>query len=309
MTSPTESPDLEFDFMRYMEVTSENQRRIQGHYLQYFENRQMVLDLGCGDGDFVSLLHEKGINVIGVDSNPKSIAMAKKAGLPVIQQDVIEYLSHAPSSSFDAIFCAHLVEHLPYPVVLNVIEEAYRVLIPDGILILATPNVRTIFSHLEMFYLHFAHITFYHPRLLAFFLEHQGFVSATEGLNPETGSAMLPELDQLRSHFHTSTKVPDELLSRIINFRSEPDEPKAMGVRRIVRQFKDLIAYIFVQPYIDKLARTTHQVLTELSYQMADDMNKNIELLSKDVETLKQALQGINGPFESYVIAYKPEKE
>jgi hypothetical protein len=58
---------------------------------------------------------------------------------------------------------------------------------------MVTPNARSLFSHLEMFYLHFGHITFYHPRLVCFFLDHEGFVKPQFGENPETASPLLEE--------------------------------------------------------------------------------------------------------------------
>ena len=48
-----------------------------------------------------------------------------------------------------------------------------------------------------MFYLHFGHVSFYHPRLLCFFLEHAGFVEPQYGANPQTASPLLADAQQL----------------------------------------------------------------------------------------------------------------
>jgi len=56
---------LDYDFLRYIGVESETQKRIQGFYLPFFEGCKRVVDLGCGDGDFLGLLEEKGIEATG----------------------------------------------------------------------------------------------------------------------------------------------------------------------------------------------------------------------------------------------------
>jgi hypothetical protein len=52
-----EYPGLDDAFLRYIQATPENQRRIQSFYLPFFVERQgLVVDLACGHGDFVQLL-------------------------------------------------------------------------------------------------------------------------------------------------------------------------------------------------------------------------------------------------------------
>lgn len=190
-------PGMEYDFLRYMGVVAENQRRIQSHYMPYFEQCSRVVDLACGDADFVGMLVERGTEVVGVDSDDKAFVAAQAAGLPVVKQDVFEWLAEQPDASFDGVFSAHLIEHLPYPKVIELIEQSYRILQPGGIIVLATPNARSLFSHLEMFYTHFGHITFYHPRLVSFFLDRAGFVEAQFGENLQTASPLLAQAQAL----------------------------------------------------------------------------------------------------------------
>jgi SAM-dependent methyltransferase len=190
-TPGVQTVGLDYDFLRYIGVVPETQRRIHSFYLPRFAGCRQVLDLGCGDGDFVALLRERSVDVLGVDSDPKTYAAAVANGLPVVLADVFDYLAGLEPESIDGIFSAHLVEHLPYERAMSLIESAFRVLRPGGVIVLATPDTRTIFSHLEMFYLHFGHVSFYHPRLLCFLLEHAGFTGAELGANPETASPLL----------------------------------------------------------------------------------------------------------------------
>ncbi|MEM7132667.1 MAG: class I SAM-dependent methyltransferase [Chloroflexota bacterium] len=323
MTESSEFPGLDYDFLRYMGVKSEVQRQIQSHYLPYFEERRKVLDLACGDADFVALLHEKNIDVTGVDSDPKAVAEGQKKGLPVFESDVFEYLKECDDSSFDGIFCAHLVEHLPYPLVIQLVQEAYRVLEPGGIIVLATPNARALISHLEMFYMHYDHVNFYHPKLLCFFLEHEDFVDAEEGVNPATASPLMAELnnmnlgiDQPDLSFPISPSpvpIPDKLLENLGTYHRDDLAGKVGPLRKFIRSFKDAIAYLFVRPYVDRLAKATQetmaQVLEKIELENArrqEEQRQNMRMLGHQVTQLRSALSSLNGPFECYALAYKP---
>jgi predicted SAM-dependent methyltransferase len=49
-----------------------------------------------------------------------------------------------PSASFRYMACEHMIEHVPYEAGLHVINEAHRVLQPDGVLRISTPNLEVI---------------------------------------------------------------------------------------------------------------------------------------------------------------------
>lgn len=189
-------PETTFEdaFMRYIGVNSVGIKQIQAFYIPFFPAGARVLDLGCGDGDFVELLQENGMRGMGVDGDPVMTRHARDRGLPVECQDVFAYLAGLAPDSLDGIFSAHLVEHLPYEKVLELIQLARRALRLGGTIVLATPNVRGLYAHLEGFYLHFGHIRFYHPDLLAFFLSFHGFTDISTGENTRLASPLFAEL-------------------------------------------------------------------------------------------------------------------
>jgi predicted SAM-dependent methyltransferase len=49
-----------------------------------------------------------------------------------------------PSRSFGYVGCEHMIEHVPYDAGLRVLSEAHRVLLPDGVLRVSTPNLDVI---------------------------------------------------------------------------------------------------------------------------------------------------------------------
>ncbi len=170
-------------FLEYIGVTEEAEREMHSFYLQFFRSGQQVLELGCGVGYFVKMLGELGVNVTGIDLDPAAVAKAQNQALPVIQAEALSYLQELPGESLDAIFSAHLIEHLDVETVFSLIQASYRILKPGGFLLLTTPNVRALVSHLEMFWLHFDHKRFYHPRLVEFFMRECQFGEIRYGEN------------------------------------------------------------------------------------------------------------------------------
>jgi len=204
----SETPGLDYAFLRYVGVQSQTQRHIQEVYLPYFTGCQRIADLGCGDGDFVALLVEHGHEALGVDRDPQMVAHVRSANLPVVEADVFDWLAteaetveRAQAPAWDGVFSAHLVEHLPYQQVLTLCADAWRILRPGGVIVLATPNVAALQAHLDGYYKHFGHVTFYHPELLRFLLSHSGFEVLETGTNQHVPSTLFfPVLRQLNEH-------------------------------------------------------------------------------------------------------------
>lgn len=277
--------NLDYSFHRFIGMNPEGQRAVQRFYLPYFAQSKRVLDLACGDGDFVALLLEQGVDATGVDADAKTCADAQAKGLQVVCQNVFDYLIAAPSASVDGIFCAHLVEHLAYLQVIELIQQAERVLRPGGRLALATPDCRTLFSHLDMYYLHFGHVSFYHPRLLAFLLEHAGFGNVEYDANPNTGSPLLPEV---RAAAH---RAPTYAGSHTLPYR-RTIPPQGSGLlHKLSYAIKRRVAEWLVLPFTDSLAASSHAHLAALESEL--------QRISRDI-------QGINGPFECFATGIKP---
>jgi SAM-dependent methyltransferase len=301
-------PGLDYDFLRYIGAIPEIQRRIQQHYVPFFENCTKVIDLGCGDGDFIGLLLELGIDTVGVDSDEKAFSAAKEKNLPVVCQDVLTYLEELPDNSVDGIFSAHLVEHLPYQVVLSLIQQSFRVLRPGGRLLLATPDPRTLFSHLEMFHLHYGHVSFYHPRLLCFFLQHSQFSETSFGVNPNTSSILIPEIRTIKqqrvgieSQLLDSQRWLDDLSTRRLSYNREIPLQGSSLIHQVSHKFKKWFTRMFVQPLIDDVVSNInhahHSQIQRLTLQQQE--------LSKQVHAIVDSVDSLNGPFECYATGIK----
>ncbi|NII56419.1 methyltransferase domain-containing protein [Luteibacter sp. SG786] len=134
-----------------------------------------ILDLGCGRGEWLELLSEKGFTVTGVDMNTSMLDECRELGLDVVEGDAVAYLASLEDASVSAITSMHLVEHLPHDVMIRLIDEAHRVLKPGGILVLETPNPENITVGSCWFYMDPTHRNPIPPALLGWTLSNRGF--------------------------------------------------------------------------------------------------------------------------------------
>src|SRR5919201_48743 len=114
-------PDY-FAYESRMRGATELVREKQRVYVEDFRDAAPVVDLGCGRGEFLSLLREAGIESRGVDVDPDMVAYARGEGLEVEHVGAVEYLGSLPAGSLGGIFAAQLVEHLPAPAVVRLLE-------------------------------------------------------------------------------------------------------------------------------------------------------------------------------------------
>jgi SAM-dependent methyltransferase len=132
-------PDY-FAYESRMRGSTELVRDKQRGYVEDFRDAAPVLDLGCGRGEFLSLLGEAGIEAKGVDVDADMVAYARGEGLEVEHTGAVEYLEGLSDASFGGIFAAQLLEHLPAPTVVRLLELAAAKLRPGGLLVAETIN-------------------------------------------------------------------------------------------------------------------------------------------------------------------------
>lgn len=84
-----------------------------------------VLDLGCGDGDLLLLLADRGVRGRGVELSEEGVRQCVKRGLSVLQGDVDEGLADYPDGSFDYVVLSQTLPYLDEP--RFVLKEMLRV--------------------------------------------------------------------------------------------------------------------------------------------------------------------------------------
>ncbi|MEW5861562.1 MAG: class I SAM-dependent methyltransferase [Cyanobacteriota bacterium] len=134
-----------------------------------------ILDVGCGRGEWLELLQQSGYVASGLDLNRVMLNECISRGLEVIEGDVLNYMQSLPDSSLGAVTGFHIVEHLPFPMLLKLLDEARRVLQPGGLALFETPNPQNILVSSNNFYIDPTHLKPLPSTLLKFLLEHAGF--------------------------------------------------------------------------------------------------------------------------------------
>ena len=146
-----------------------------GRYVEQFAPVDDILDLGCGRGEFVSMLLKAGKSAEGVDLSRTMLDAATEQGLPCRRADLLKELRARPESSLGGLFSSQVIEHLPSDYLKNMVEECGRVLRPGGILIMETVNPLSLFALSRIFFLDVTHNKPLHPDFMRYLLENRGF--------------------------------------------------------------------------------------------------------------------------------------
>ena len=144
---------------------------------------QMVLDLGCGAGEFSAALAQAGATPIGVDVASEAL---RRAGERVPGLDLRHWRDGEPlplaDCSVDTVWAGEVIEHVVD--VAPWLSEVRRVLRPRGTLLLTTPHhgpltLLALALSPRRFAEHFEprsdHVRFFSPRTLRELLHDLGF--------------------------------------------------------------------------------------------------------------------------------------
>ena len=103
--------------------------------------RGRLLDVGCGNGHFLSQMQNLGWEVVGVEPDREAVRVARgHTGLAVHQGTLEEVVF--PDNSFDAVTMNHVIEHAAHPI--RTLMACRRVLKPGGQLVVVTPNTESV---------------------------------------------------------------------------------------------------------------------------------------------------------------------
>jgi len=86
------------------------------HIQRWIPRGSRVLDLGCGDGEFLRLLGvERDVEGTGLELDPDNLIAAASRGINIIQQDMDLGLDNFPQYSYDVVVMAHALQVLHHP--------------------------------------------------------------------------------------------------------------------------------------------------------------------------------------------------
>jgi glycosyltransferase involved in cell wall biosynthesis/SAM-dependent methyltransferase len=152
-------------------------RERQRVYLDLVADHQPVLDLGCGRGEFLDLLAERGIEFQGVDLDPDMVERCREKGYESVELgDAIEFLERAEPGSLGTIFSAQVIEHLPFEALQKLLELGLSRLEPGGLFIAETVNPHSA-QALKAFWVDPTHQHPLFPEVMLSLSETAGYVS------------------------------------------------------------------------------------------------------------------------------------
>lgn len=156
-------------------------RKYKWNYDRFFlplPKDTVILDIGCGIGQFLYYLKERGyVNIQGIDLSNKQVELAKTM-LPDINISCVantaEFLNGRPNH-YSVIVMNDMLEHVKPNLLPSLMAAVYRALRKDGVLIIKTINAAYPLSNAGR-YMDLTHTTSFHEKSLTQLLRHSGFL-------------------------------------------------------------------------------------------------------------------------------------
>jgi len=173
------SPSLDsYKYVGFEDQFRGSQRDIRERvaaYVPLFEGASDVLDVGCGRGEFLELLRERGISARGIDLNDEMAAVCRERGLDAAAGDALSYLLAQPDGSLGGLFAAQVVEHLEPDYLMRFLDAAYHKLRPGSTIVLETINPACWYAFFSSYIRDITHVRPLHPDTLQYLVGASGF--------------------------------------------------------------------------------------------------------------------------------------
>lgn len=118
------------------------QRQEAAHmYLGDQEVPGTLLEIGCGEGDFLHRMFVYGWRVVGLDFDKKAAQAAHEKYGVNVETGKLEEVAF-PGETYDAVVMNHSLEHVVDPI--GMLKEIHRILKIGGRIIIVTPNANSL---------------------------------------------------------------------------------------------------------------------------------------------------------------------
>jgi SAM-dependent methyltransferase len=154
--------------------SDEIRRRVQ-EYLPLLSTASDVVDLGCGRGELLAVLAERGIRARGVDANPAMAALCQSRGLAVEEGDALAYLDRQGDGTVGALVAIQVVEHFTPAYLTKLLETAFHKMRPGAPLVLETINPACWMAFFDTYLRDLTHRQPLHPDTLRHLVRASGF--------------------------------------------------------------------------------------------------------------------------------------
>jgi len=211
---------------KYRGSTDDIKKR-QTIFLEYFRNCHNILDIGCGRGEFLSLLKENNIGAKGIDLNEDMVLFCQKNGFDVKETDALSYLESLENKSLDGIFSGQVVEHLQPGELIDLVKLCYDKMKYGTYFIAETINPLCLSVFAKSFYMDLSHVKPVHPATIKFLMESAGFREVEfKFFSPHSDDAKLAKFeitddmdDKNRQHLKLMNQNIDKINELLYGFQ------------------------------------------------------------------------------------------
>lgn len=191
-----------------------------------------VVDIGCGRGEFLELLAERGVQAVGLEIDPALVAEGRSRGLDVVHDDAIGWLVRAEDESLDGIVLIQVIEHLSPQEVVELVALARDKLRRGGRAIIETVNPQSLITFARAFYIDPTHSTPIHPAYLSFLFQEAGFTTVDiEWRSPPPADDMLEDLDAAAAGGDEALATMQRNVRRLNDLLYGPQDYAVIAVR------------------------------------------------------------------------------
>ena len=193
----------------------------QVQLIKRYNHGANLLDIGCGEGFFLSNASKAGYNAKGIELSQDAVAYAKKEFRLDIETKPLEELQF-PENHFDVVTLWVVLEHIPYPV--TILKEAHRILKPGGLLAVSTPNIESPLAKIlgkRWWEIRRLHVNQFTTKTLTDIVKNARFKNVSALCYRESISLLyllIPILKYLKVYEPLKASFyPDSILGRIMN--------------------------------------------------------------------------------------------
>ena len=154
------------------EILESKQKQFKNFIEKYCLEGKSILEVGCGKGEFLSLLNSCNVAAVGLENSLASVKVCADNGLSVIN-GYIDSKHFKLNNVFDGFVMFNYLEHLPNPK--DVLKGIANNLNPEAVGIIEVPNSDMLFSenlHSEFM---LDHIFYFTRKTLINLIEQCGF--------------------------------------------------------------------------------------------------------------------------------------
>ncbi|MBP1676419.1 MAG: Methyltransferase type 12 [Bacteroidetes bacterium] len=112
------------------------------------EHAIKILEIGCSDGSFCSLIKKEERELWGVEMNKETALKAASVCDKVVIGNFDDVFNDLPKNYFDCIVFNDVLEHIYSP--WNTLEMAKEILVDGGVVVSSIPNFRFIANMIEI---------------------------------------------------------------------------------------------------------------------------------------------------------------